>query len=110
MVTYTETAHAAEFILSEANGARSRANGVGGATLPAGSVVKSTASKLVSYNGSGTVVGILLYDTVLDQAVSYIARDAEVNQKLLTSTEATDGELDAAAIAGLATLGIICRD
>lgn len=108
--TFTETAHACAFILSEANGARSRANGVGGATLPAGSVVKATANKLVSYDGSGTVVGITLYDTVLDAEVSYLARDAEVNQKLITTTEATDGAPDAAAIAGLATLGIICRD
>lgn len=110
MVTYTETAHPAEFILSEANGARSRENGVGGATLPAGSVVKVSSSKLVTYNGSGTVVGILLYDTVLDQKVSYLARDAEVNQKLISSTEVTDGEVASGAIAGLALLGIICRD
>lgn len=110
MTTFTETAHAAEFILSEANGARSRENGVGGATLPAGSVVKVSTSKLVSYDGSGTVVGILLYDTVLDQKVSYLARDAEVNQKLLTSTEQTDGTVDSGAISGLASLGIICRD
>ncbi len=110
MTTFTEAAHAAAFVLSEANGHRSRANGVGGATLPAGSVVKVTSTKLVSYDGSGTVAGILLYDTVLDQAVSYIVRDAEVNQKLLTSTEQTDGTVDTAGIAGLALLGIICRD
>jgi len=110
MTVFTEAAHPAAFILSEANGHRSRANGVGGATLPAGSVVKVSTGKLVSYNGSGTVAGILMYDTVLDQAVSYIVRDAEVNQKLLTSTEQTDGTVDTGAISGLASLGIICRD
>ncbi len=110
MTTFTEAANAAAFILSEANGHRSRANGVGGATLVAGQVVKITSNKLVSYNGSGTVAGVVIYDCVLDQAVSYIVRDAEVNQKCLVSTEQTDGTVEAAAIAGLALLGIICRD
>lgn len=110
MTTFTEGRHAAECVLSEANGHRSRENGVGGATLPANSVVKVSTGKLVSYDGSGTVAGVLLYDTVLDQPVSYLARDAEVNQKILTSTEQTDGTIDTAGIAGLADLGIICRD
>ncbi len=107
---FTEGVHPCAFILSEANGARSRENGVGGATLVAGDVVKVTANKLVSYNGTGTVAGIVLYDCVLDEEVSYLARHAEVNQKLITSTEVTDGTVDAAGIAGLALLGIICRD
>lgn len=110
MTTFTEGRHPAEFLLSEANGHRSRENGVGGATLPAGEVVKISTSKLVSYDGSGTVVGVLMYPCILDQPVAYIARDAEVNQKLLTSTEQTDGTIDTAGIAGLADLGIICRD
>jgi hypothetical protein len=107
---FYETAHACAFILSEANGARSRENGVGGATLVAGDVVKITSTKLVSYDGTGTVAGIVLYDCVLDEEVAYLARHAEVNQKLITTTEATDGAPDTGAIAGLLTLGIICRD
>jgi hypothetical protein len=107
---FNETAHACAFILSEANGARSRANGVGGGDLVAGDVVKVTSTKLVSYDGTGTVAGIVLYDAVLDQEVSYLARDAEVNKKLITTTEVTDGTPQAATVTGLALLGIICRD
>lgn len=109
MTALNEARHTAEFIISEGNGHYSRANGVAGATLPAGEVVKVTSNKLVSYNGSGTVVGIVMNACVLDEPVAYIARHAEVNGNLLTSTEATDGELDAGAIAGLLTIGIIVR-
>jgi hypothetical protein len=110
MTALTEARHSAEFIISEANGHRSRENGTGGATLPAGEVVKVSSSKLVSYNGSGTVAGILITATELDQPVAYIARDAEVNFNLCTSSEATDEALDSGAITGLALLGIIVRD
>lgn len=110
MTAITENRPAASFILSEANGHRSRANGVGGATLPAGEVVKVSTGKLVSYDGSGTVVGVLIEATVLDAKVAYIARHAEVNEQLITTSEVTDGTPQAAAIAGLLTLGIVTRD
>jgi hypothetical protein len=109
MTTLTQGARSSEFILSEANGQLSRENGTGGATLSAGAVVKASTGKLVSYNGSGTVVGVVINDCVLDDPVAYIARDAEVKFDYLTSTEATDGELDAGAIAGLLALGIVVR-
>lgn len=111
MVTFTETApHACGFILSEASGARSRENGVGGATLKAGEVVKLATGKMVSQAGTGTIVGILLYDCVLDQEVSYLARDAEVNLKLLSNTGEAANNPSAATITALAAMGIICRN
>lgn len=109
MTTLTQGARAEEFVLSEANGQLSRENGIGGATLSAGDVVKVSTGKLVSYDGSGTVVGIVLHDCVLDDAVAYFARDGEVKGDYLTSTEQTDGTIDTAGIAGLADLGIIVR-
>jgi hypothetical protein len=109
MTTFTQGARAAEFILSEANGNLSRENGVAGETLPAGEVVKITANKLVSYDGSGTVVGVVMNACVLDDKVAYIARDAEVKSDLLSSTEATDGVIDTDAITGLAALHVIVR-
>lgn len=110
MAAITENRPPQSFILSEANGQRSRENGTGGATLPAGTVVKVSTGKLVAYDGSGTVVGILLDATVLDAKVAYLARDAEVNKKLITTDEVTDETPQSAAVTGLATLGIICRD
>lgn len=109
MTTLTQGARSSEFILSEANGQRSRENGTGGATLSAGAVVKVSTGKLVSYDGSGTVAGIVINDCVLDEDVAYLARDAEVKEAFLTSTEQTDGTIDTGATTGLADLGIIVR-
>ncbi|AZO54900.1 head decoration protein [Mesorhizobium sp. M8A.F.Ca.ET.057.01.1.1] len=104
-----EGRHAAEFILSEGNGHISRDLGKAGATLAPGAVVKLSGNKLVSYDGTGTVAGIMMYDCVDDAIVTFIVRKAEVNGKLLTSTEQTSGEIDAGAIAGLLALGIAVR-
>jgi hypothetical protein len=109
MTTLTQGARACEFILSEANGQRSRENGTAGATLKPGEVVKVSTGKLVSYDGSGTVAGIVMYDCVLDDEVAYFARDGEVKGDYLTSTEQTDGTIDTGATTGLADLGIIVR-
>lgn len=108
-MTETMGARNCEFILSEASGNRSREEGVGGATLTAGELVKVSTNKLVSYNGSGTLVGVVMYDCVLDDKVAYFARDGEVKGDLLTSTEATDGVVDSAGLAALAGLNIIVR-
>ena len=122
---FTETAHAAEFILSEANGSRSRENGtlLSGQDLEAGTVVMYNGSgKLIEFTGAtntdGSLVteakGILLYDGDAsggDLAVSYLARDAEVNLKLLTYPNVlTDNSDEDDTIASLALLGIITRN
>lgn len=125
MTTLTEGRRAAEFVLSEANGNRSRENGtvVTGQDLVAGQLVQDNgAGKLTAYTGTlntagaliAEAVGILLYDvdaSLADVDASYIARDAEVNGNILTfPDETTDGDERANAVASLATLGIIVRD
>lgn len=122
MTTFTEGAHTGEFILSEASGSRSRENGtLDTGDLAAGTVVMVSGAKLVAFavseNSDGSLVteaaGILLSAadaTSADQAVAYIARDAEVNLKLLTyPAETTTGGEEAHTIASLALLGIIAR-
>lgn len=126
LTVFEEAAHACEFIISEANGLRSRENGtlVSGQNLRAGTVVMDNGSgKLTRYlaglptdGGLSEAAGILLYDSDAsagDLPVSYLARHAEVNIKLLTFPESTDdgentGEASNTA-ASLGYLGIICR-
>ncbi|MEJ6845097.1 head decoration protein [Sinorhizobium fredii] len=125
MTVFTEAAHTAEFILSEANGHRSRENGTlaSGENLPAGTVLQDNgAGKLIAFDGdtntAGSLVteaaGILLAATDAtdgDVEVAYVARDAEVNLKLLTyPAESTAGGEEADTIASLKLLGIITRD
>lgn len=109
MTVFTEGRHPAEFVLSEANGQRSRDTASAGGSFDVGEVLKLSGSDLVSYNGSGTVVGVALYAAESGDEVAYIGRDAEVNGKLLTSSEQTDGEIQAAAITGLKALHVIVR-
>lgn len=125
MTVFTEAVHAAEFIISEANGHRSRENGtlLSGQNLAAGTVLQDNgAGKLIAFdadtNTAGSLVdeaaGILLAAvdaTDGDQDCAYIARDAEVNLKLLTyPAETTAGGQEADTIASLKLLGIISRD
>ncbi|MCD6706839.1 MAG: head decoration protein [Thiobacillus sp.] len=111
----TETLHAGEFIVSEANGTRSREEvtvAAAAAALPAGQVLgKITASGLyvaysnVAVDGSEVAAAILyapLADSAADQKAAVIVRDAEVDESLLTG-------LDATGIADLAALGIVMR-
>jgi hypothetical protein len=120
MVTKTEGRHAAEFIMSEANGSRSRENGVvkTGEVLKAGEVVQLDSGKLVSFdattdsNGDAdpAAVGVVIEPvdaTSADVRAAYIARDAEVNLHLLTYPTGTGDE--AVTIASLAALGVIAR-
>lgn len=124
MADFTETVHAAEFILSEANGHRSRENGtLASGTLVAGTVLQANGTGgLVAYTGDlntagaleDEAVGILLHDADASNGavkVAYIARDAEVNLKLLTyPPQTTGGNEEEDVIASLARLCIICRD
>lgn len=110
-----EGKHTGEFLLSEANGTRSREEVViaaAAAALVAGTVMgKITASgKYVAYNdgasdGSQTAAGILysnVADSASDQKAVIIARDAEVVGAELTGNDA-NGTTD------LKALGIIVR-
>lgn len=126
MTTLTEGRHAAEFVLSEANGVRSRESAAVavGQTLTVGTIVQDDgAGALTAMTGTldsnGDLVtqakGIVLYagasDTAESQTIAYLARDAEVNGNLLTfPTETSDGDERTKTIASLALLGIIVRD
>ena len=122
MTTLTEGRHAAEFILSEANGQRSRENGTvkSGQNLAAGQVVQLDTGQLKAFLGPVDTAGLLVTEAVgiviypVDATlgtvdVSYIARDAEVNGKLLTYPAETSIGEEALANASLALLGIIVR-
>lgn len=104
-----------EFLLSEANGTRSREqiniDSTAGALVPGTLLGKlTTGGDHVAYNngasdGSQTCVGILYAfapDSTSDQKAVMIARDAEVQESELTG-------LDTAGRADLAALGIIVR-
>lgn len=120
MTAIAEGRHAGEFIMSEANGQRSRENVtiVSGQDIGAGAVLgKITASgKYTAINqgagdGSQTAAGILIAACDAsdgDVEAAIIARDAEVNADCLdwgaeSPTEITTG------LAELLTLGIVAR-
>ena len=111
----TEGVHAGEFLLSEANGTRSREDITLAATavnLPAGQLLGSlTASgEYVPYNpagedGSETAAAILFAPVGASaeaQRSVGVVRDAEVIERLLTG-------LDTAAEVDLLALGIVIR-
>jgi hypothetical protein len=109
----TQTVRAGEFLVSEANGERSRESVIltGGPYLPGQVLGKITASgKHTAYssgatNGTETAVAILYENadgSAADVSAAVIARDAEVSEELLTGD-------DAGAIVELAAVGIISR-
>ncbi len=116
MPTLTEGRHTAEFLLSEANGHRSRDTVVLSSTAAArvpGTVLskQTTGGKYVAYDETGIddgrrVAAAILYaaapDSAADQNVVVISRDAEVKGSSLTG-------IDANGIADLAALGVIVR-
>ena len=109
----TQTVRAGEFLVSEANGTRSREaiTVTGGPYLPGQVLGKITASgKYTAYtggasNGTETAAGVLYAaadGSVADVSAVAIVRDAEVSEALLT------GE-DADGLADLAAVGVIAR-
>ncbi|TIX63750.1 MAG: head decoration protein [Mesorhizobium sp.] len=122
MTALTEARHAASFILSEANGHRSRENGtLDTGNLAAGTVLQFSGSKLIAFDAATITDGSLAVEaagiliaaadaTDADVEVAYIARDAEVNLGLLTYPNVlTDNSDETNMIASLALLGIIAR-
>lgn len=122
MASIDETTHAGGFILSEANGKRSRENitiASGAGKLPAGTVLGKVTSTgfYVAYdndatNGSQTAVGVLIagVDATSSQvAAAMIARDAEVNENELVWDDDNGTSDINAGIADLANVGIIVR-
>ena len=118
----TEAWHTAGFLVSEANGHRSREAVVliTGQNLQAGTVLgRITASgKLTAFDpgsalGPQTAMGILysaVDATAADRPVTIIARDAEVNlSELVWGVAVTTTPQKTAALVSLATIGIIGR-
>lgn len=126
--TLNEGKHRGEFIVSEANGTRSRKTGTvtSGQKLDAGEIVMLSGGKLVAHDGTldtaGAVVtpveGIML-DNVDASATGanadvpgavYIHKDAEVNDAELTyPAESTAGGEKAGVVASMADLGLVPR-
>jgi len=115
MTAITQGVNRAEFLLSEANGERSRAAGtlaITAAALPAGQIlgIVTLSGEYAPYDdeaddGTETAAAVLLNPAPVSaaaQPVALIVRDAEVAEALLTG-------LDAAGEADLLTLGIVCR-
>lgn len=120
---FNEGRHAAEFILSEANGQRSReavtiSSGAG--VIAPGTVLgKVTASgeyvarDVGNSDGSETAAAICIYGCDATSAaveVAAIVRDAEVNGNILTyAIDADEAAEKASAATELAAAGILVR-
>lgn len=113
MTVITQGVRDAEFLLSEANGQRSREQvtlAITAEALPAGQLLGTVADEYVAYNpdgidGSETVTAILYAAapaSAASQSATVIVRDAEVYGAKLTG-------LDAAAAADLLAIGVIVR-
>ncbi|MCA1419485.1 head decoration protein [Bradyrhizobium sp. BRP23] len=117
MPVLNETRHPAEFILSEANGERSRGSGIflDPANFAAGQIVKKSGANYVAITDATAADGIAIYGGTTTGAgssvsVALLLRDAEVNGNCLTYfAGATQANKDALA-ALLAANHIIVRN
>ena len=126
MTTFTEGRHAAEFVLSEAEGTRSRdtvtlhGGFTGAGLLKAGTVLgkitsgsKYAASPASGSDGSQTAIAVLIYPADIsagDVQAAVISRDAEVNGDCLEYEATVDQDSEKTAKATqLAAVGIIVR-
>jgi hypothetical protein len=118
---FTETAHAAEFILSEANGQRSRANAylADPVTIKVGQPLKQTVAPTATTPGTfipaaagADCTAIALYGGTSTPTnglrIAVLVRDAEVNGNLLSWGTITAPE-QAIGLTTLAAAGIIAR-
>lgn len=118
MTVYTEGRHAGEFLISEANGQRSRetVTVTSGQNLAAGAIIELATGKAIGFAGATASEAIgVLFDAVdatggdVTDAV-YIARDAEVQASEITvASDDTAETKKTAAIADLLAIGIIAR-
>ena len=119
MTTFTEGLHDGGFLISEANGTRSRKQitleATGGAVV-AGTVLGQIAanSKYIPLDpadtqGADAAAGILFetVDATADVVTVAIVRDAEVNNAELTWPD-DNSSAEANGIEALAALGIVC--
>lgn len=123
MTVLIEGRHPGEFLMTEANGQRSRENitiASGAGIIAPGTLLgkvaasgKFVASAVGATDGSQTAVAVALYGcdaTSADAAIAAIVRDAEVNGHVLTYHAGRDQAAEkASAKADLAGVGIIVR-
>lgn len=120
-ISHTEGVHPLEFIISEANGLRSRKveTVAAGADLQPNTVVgKVTASGKVvqlapgASDGSEAAYGVLMYPAKAasaDAKVTAVVRDAEVKDHLVIWPDGITAGEKATATADLETRGVIVR-
>lgn len=121
MTVFTEGRHTAEFLVSEANGHRSREQAViaAGVDMSAGAVLgKLTSSGKYkaltpgASDGSQTAAAILYVNTksaAADVRATIIARDAEINGAHIVWPAGISTNNKTSAVSALAALGIIVR-
>jgi hypothetical protein len=123
MTILNEGRHPGEFLMTEANGQRSRGNitvASGAGIIAPGTVLgkitatgKFVASAVGADDGSETAVAVALYGcdaTSADAAIAAIVRDAEVNGSVLTYHADRDQAAEKqSANSDLAAVGIIIR-
>lgn len=112
MATDTETVHTLEFLLSEANGQRSRDNGTTSAAVTAGAVLEADGANwkpIANAAPAGKTLAIACADAASGDKVAIIARDAEVDGNTIAWGALVAGVNRTAAIAILAAAGILIR-
>lgn len=120
MSTLVKPATSAQFIVSEANGYRSREDvtvDASGGALEAGTVlgIVTSSGKYVRHahgasDGSEDAVGVLLNPIgAVEEAATVIVRDAEVRKSDLTYSNGANATQIAATDAALSALGITPR-
>lgn len=123
MTVLTEGRHPGEFLMTEANGQRSRENitiAAGAGIIAPGTVlgrVNATGKYLTSAvgaaDGSQTAVAVALYGcdaSTSDVEIAAITRDAEVNGHILTyHPDRNQAVEQTAAHTDLAAVGIVVR-
>ena len=112
MSVKTEGVHALEFLLSEANGQRSREQVTvpsGQGKLAAGTMLTSANVKAVDGANAVKVLTHAIDATDAAAEASVIARDAEVHGELLGWETNTTPTEKLAAATSLATVGILVR-
>lgn len=112
MANQAETVHTLEFLLSEANGQRSREQGTTAAAVNAGSVCELSGATWVPVANAapaGKTLAIACANAASGDKVALIARDAEVSTNAIDWGVLVAGANRDAAIAILKAAGIILR-
>ena len=112
MASQTEKTHTLEFLLSEASGQRSRAQGTTSAAVTAGAVVELASNKwkpVANAVPDGKTLAIACADAANGDRIALIVRDAEVDANAIAWGALAAGANRTAAIEQLAAAGIILR-